>query len=188
MYIPHFSPTFLKGSLIVCSLGSALLLSACGGGSDGDGDANGPTRLYPEDVMTGTITFNDARKLILQPTYVNRDYTQGFSSYSGSIQPGSDDATSGSKGDTNAEAKNFEGKNILQSSATTPGHLVFTFAEGQGHIQGQLILNLPASGMNDGARTRTGTVDSTTVLYYSADGKSSRTQLELQNTTITVTW
>ena len=190
---------FTKRALALCAAGSiSAVLCCCGGGGDDEVAGGGPTRLFPDEVMSGTVKLSDERQLELVMTYNGRDYTQGVS-YSGSIQQinsgegngdGSKEESQTIAGNNaNNVAMNFgPQRNMTQSTATTPGRLVFLFADDQGCLQGTLVLNLPASGMNDYARLRTGTVDSASTMYFSAAGNGNRTRLNLSGAAVTVTW
>lgn len=174
-------------TLLLTGAGVALLsLAACGGGKGGsaaagaDTPGSAPLRLFPSGVNTGTLAFNDARNLTITPTYNNRDYTQGFAEYSGSIKPLSNNAS---------ENETFTGcTNLYQLDETTPGRIVLEFTEGTGApLTGRLVLTIPASGVNDAARTRTGTVENTTTMHYTSSA-GTRSTLNLTGATVTISW
>lgn len=160
------------------SLGCALLmLTSCGGGSS-ENEAAAPTRLFPNEVMTGTISIGDANKLTITPTYENRDYTQGFKGYAGSIQSGN-----------GIQQADFNGKNMRQVDSGAPGRLVFYFdADSSAPLEGILILELSATDTDDAARVRSGAVASGTILEYRADSGTPTTTLDLTGSQVTVTW
>ena len=162
--------------------GCALLVGCGGGGGDSSGSGDeGPTRLYPSKVLSGTVSIRAAQQLELTVTYASSDVTQGLS-YTGVIE-----------WPTTGQAKEEESKTYIrgtmrQTDETTPGHLVF-YCDGVGEpLQGRLAIILPGDSQNADttAHTRTGAVDASTNLRYYSD--PGYTTLNLAGATLTITW
>lgn len=170
------------GSCLFATAG-LVLLSACGGSSDSSGTASSPTRLFPKDVMSGTINFGDERQLSISLTYANNDYTQGITTYTGAIQ-----AAPNTNGSGNNASDSFTGNNMRQTGETEPGRLVFYFDGAHAPLQGRLVLELVDVDTTAHPNSYTGKVEGSTELYFSKEQNATRTRLNLSDATITIIW
>ena len=163
---------------------SCALLASCGGSSSSSsGSSGGPSSLFPKGVVSGSISFGGEEHLEFHVQFLNSDGINAV--YSGSL----DLPVAADSSDTEDNKQYFNGTNMRKTEETTPGRLVFYFDELSTYqpLVGRLVLSLTADEEGDAKGRRTGVVETSTDLRYSAPGAAG-TKLEISGVPVTVTW
>lgn len=173
-------------------LGSALLmLTACGGGGGSSAESDeGPSRLYPSKVLTGTAVMGaSSMTLTINLSYNSSDVSQGCY-YDGDFgSAAANDKTGDDAENDDSNKTYFHDTNLRQTNETTPGRLVFYFDENgrNNSLVGRLVLTIPAESVFDEEHKRTGVVESSTELYYTTDS-GIRKRLLINGAPLQVSW